>query len=139
MNIDDSNEARPIYHVPVTTAEFQPDKPADLLHIGKSFQRHYWTEMLPFMQAISGEGPSITGHPIGDEWKMTFTIKKLASDNGYAILAERSDNEFRQLMRRAYRSNTHTAVGKLIKQAIHLRIEDQRTKKESAETETPSE
>jgi hypothetical protein len=130
---NDPAGARPFIHVPVTTQEFEPSKPVELLLLAKAFIKAYYGELRPFWASMAGEGGPITHNPKGDEWKQTFMAKQLAAANDdFTALADLSDDAFRLVLRRAYRSHTKTAVGALITQGTRLRIEDLRAKKDAA-------
>lgn len=127
MISDDDDTGRPIWHVPMTTDEFKPQKAVELAVRFKAFVRDYWPMIQPFAASMGGEGPpEVTKNPKGEEWAMVLKIKEVAANNGYQDLGQLDPDEFRLRTRRAMKALTDIPVAALIKQGARLRLEDKR-------------
>lgn len=117
-------------HVPTTVDEFRPPKPTDITTEGANFLRAHWNEVLPYFQMISGERDSKHGSLQFDEAECAFEVKRIAVDNGFAILGTVSTAQLWSALRRAYKRNTGIAVRALEKQNKTLRIEHRHAQSE---------
>ena len=118
-------EAPSIYRVPATVEDMRPPPPSSIITEAANFLRAHWDEVLPFYQSMSGERPSMTGKFDGDEWKATFEMQRIASENGYAHIGSMQSNAFRRAVRFGYRRNTGVPMRLLAKQYRQLQITHQ--------------
>ena len=93
-------------HVPATTADLKPPRPANLTVETANFLRTHWSEVVGFFRAISGEAPSIHGSITFDEAACIFKIQEMARENGYALLGGIQANRLRRVVRSAYKQTT---------------------------------
>src|SRR5262245_60582458 len=111
-------------HVPETSEQLLPPRPADLVAEAARFERAHWDEMKPYWQAISGEAKTMHGSLSFDIAACTFEVQRIAGSNGFEVLANLNASELWQILRRAYKRNTGTTVGRLEKQNKALRKQE---------------
>jgi hypothetical protein len=108
-------------HVPSTTADLQPPRPANLTVETANFLRSHWNEVVGFFKAISGEAPSIHGNITFDEAACIFKIQEMARENGYALLGDVQANKLRRVVRSAYKQTTGKSMKALEAQNRNLK------------------
>lgn len=130
---DDTGEARPFMHVPATVEELKPAEKVELLLLAVAFIKAYYPEMQPYYASMSGEGPTLTGHPDMDEAAQALKMHEEAKLKGHKELADLMPDELRRLLARAFRRVSGLSVPQLKKQGNRLRIEDRRARKAQEE------
>lgn len=119
--------------VPESAAELLPAKQGDLNTETTGLLRAHFSEIKPYLDAIAGIKPSINGSLPFDEFGAVMEIKKMASANGYKLVAEALPATIRLAFRVAYRRLTNVPMHKLESQNRRLRLEHR--KEEKAERE----
>jgi len=115
--------------VPVSVEDMKPAKASSLITEAAAFLRvpEYYDVAKPYLQAISGEVPSIHGSVTLDEAAYTFKVQEIAKQNGFAFLGTVSANKLRRALRFAYKRNTGVSVRLLEKQRKQLQLTHLRT------------
>lgn len=124
---DFEKEAQPVWHVPMTTQEFPPLPTADIMwEVRRLFEEAYNAELSAYYRSMSGEDPSLTGDPTGDEWKMIFRAMDFATEQGTygRLLAELTPKQLLLKMRFAFRHRTRLKIALIKKQGMQRLIED---------------
>jgi lipase chaperone LimK len=83
----------------------------------------HWGQLVPYLDAIAGVGPSINGSPKFDEVGMILKAKSICDLNGYTLLAQATPAQLSPIFKRAFYTNTGVRIRRLQKQAAMLRLE----------------
>ena len=118
-------EGTSVYHVPATVDDMKPPKPSSLISEAASFIRAHYEEIKPFYQAMSGEAPSIHKSFQLDQAAYTFEVKRIASQNGYALLGAVPTYDLWRALRFGWKRNTGVPMRLLEKQYKQLQITHQ--------------
>jgi hypothetical protein len=120
-----STDERSLISIPRTPAEFKPPQASSMILEMASLLRNedHWAQVLPYIDAIAGTGPSICGSPKFDEAGLIFKLKDISSHNGCPLLANLTPAQLSPIVKRALFRNTGERMRALQKQAIMLRLE----------------
>jgi hypothetical protein len=128
MDDGDSGSGRSLMKAPRSVAEFKPPRASSMISEMASLQRNeeHWAEIVPYLDALAGVGPTIFGSAKYDETGCMFAVKEICNANGYTLLAKASPAELSPIFKRAYFRNTGQRVRQLAKQGAQLRLEYKR-------------
>lgn len=114
-----------LFSIPKSPLEFKPPKPRSMTAEMAALQRNkkHWDEVLPYLEALSGRGPSIFGSAKYDETGCIFEVQRICQANGYTLLANANPAKLSRVFKLALKENIGMSFRQLQQQGKQLRLE----------------
>jgi hypothetical protein len=113
--------------VPASKADLIPPAPANLTTEMRNYLEKNWERDEKSYRQMSGEIPCDPGsHPTMVQARLVFKIEDDLKANGGPLSRISGDWAIRQIVQRGFRKLAGMSMPQMIKQGVHLQVEEQR-------------